>query len=106
MTQLSRTLIAVIFIGLLASCQQTTPRQQFVTSCSTVGEAMIQVINARRANQIDAAVFTRIDDLYDAAVTSCDTLPPTDDAASLALNRINAFLTAAAGATGVDYGSY
>lgn len=106
MMRLSRIFIIAGLCGFLASCQQTSSRQQFVTACSTVGEAMIQVINARRAHQIDVGTFTRIDDLYDAAVASCDTLPSTDDAASLATDRINAFLTSATGATGVYYGSY
>jgi hypothetical protein len=97
----------ITLIVLLASCNTAQPpRQQFVTACSTVGEAMIQVVHARALGQIDDAVYRQIDDLYDAAVVSCDTTPPTDDAAKLALDRLNAFLNAATGVTGVDYGSY
>jgi hypothetical protein len=97
---------SIVIAVLVASCQTTSLRQKFVTACSTVGEAMVQVINARRAGQIDTATYIHIDDLYDAAVKSCDTLPPTDDAAALALDRVDAFLTAATGATGVNDGSY
>ena len=97
---------AVLFAIGLAGCQTTSPEQTFVTACSTVGEAMIQVIAARRTGKIDAATFVAIDDQYDAVVTTCDTVPTTPGATALALDRLNAFLLAASGATGNGYGSY
>lgn len=103
-----RWMEAAIVVGVLLvwGCVSTTPQQQFVTGCSTVGEAMIGVITARRAGKIDTATYDTIDDLYDDAVITCSTLPSNDSAYGAAVDRLRAFLTAATGVTGVNYGSY
>lgn len=99
--------LALALLLLLAiGCETTSARQRFVTGCSTVGEAMAEVIVARRAGLITVETFRTIDDQYDAAVATCAFLPATDEAAVLALDRLNAFLVAAGGATGRNYGTY
>ena len=97
---------AALLPVLLGACTTVSPRQQFVNGCATVGEAMAQVVALRRAGKVDDATYVAIDDAYDAAVETCSSLPPTDDAASVAMLKIEEFLTHAGGVTGVNYGSY
>lgn len=97
-------LIAAVLLPLaLAACTTVSPRQQFVAGCSTVGEAMVQVIQLRRAGKVDDQTYVAIDDAYDAAVETCATLPPTDDAARIATLKVNEFLSRASGVTGTSY---
>ena len=67
---------------------------------------MAQVVAARRAGKIDTPTYVVLDNAYDAAVETCATMPPTDDAAQIALAKVNEFLARASGATGQQYGSY
>ncbi len=97
-----------LLVGLLfvTSCVTQSPQQKFVNGCSTAGEAMVQVISLRRAGQIDAQTFARIDDLYDATVATCSTMPQTESALYAARLKIAEFLANATGVTGRTYGEY
>lgn len=102
-----RWLGLLILLGvILWGCQTVSPRQQFVNACASAGEAMAQVIALKRADKIDQPTFNSLDDLYDAAVATCDTMPASDNAADIALAKVNEFLARAAGVTGQSYGSY
>lgn len=98
---LAATLLPVL-LGACATQQASTP-EAFSRACSTVGEAMVQVNTLRRQGKIDDATFVRIDDAYDAAVATCDTLPVGDTATGVAMEKVTAFLTAAGGVTGNAY---
>ena len=97
----------ILAAGLLSmSACAASPRQQFVSGCSSVGEAMAQVVALRRAGKVDDATYVATDNAYDAAVETCATLPPTDEAAQVAFLKVNEFLSRASGVTGASYGSY
>lgn len=104
-------LAAVIGAALLtlssAACttqQPVSPAETFSRSCTVVGEAMLQVNQLRRQGKVDDTTFVRIDDAYDAAVTSCATLPVGETATAVAAEKVTAFLAAAGGVTGEVYG--
>lgn len=99
-------LAAVLLPALLGACatQPVSSPEAFSRSCAGVGEAMLQVNQLRRQGQVDDATFVRIDDLYDAAVRACDTLPVGETATAIAAEKVSAFLAAAGGVTGGTYG--
>lgn len=88
---------------LAAGCATLDPQDAFTRACATVGEAMAQVTQQRRAGRIDDATFVAIDDAYDAAVATCETPPVTGDATRAAIAKLNEFLARAGGATGQAY---
>jgi hypothetical protein len=81
-------------------------RSRFDQACAFTGEAMVQVINLRVAQKITAETFAELDDLYDAAVSTCREAPLTENAAEIARVKLLEFLTAASGVTGRSYGGY
>lgn len=99
-------LAAALLPALLGACatQSVSSPETFSRSCTAVGEAMLQVNQLRRQGKVDDATFVRIDDLYDAAVRACDTLPVGETATAIAAEKVSAFLAAAGGVTGGTYG--
>lgn len=98
-------LAGALLPALLGACatQPASPPEAFSRACSTVGEAMVQVNQLRRQGKVNDATFVAIDDAYDAAVSSCDTLPVGDTATAVAMEKVTAFLAAAGGVTGNAY---
>lgn len=96
---------AALLPALLGACAQqpvSTP-EAFSRSCSTVGEAMVQVDTLRRQGKVDDATFVAIDNAFDAAVSACATLPAGDTATAVATEKVTAFLAAAGNVTGATY---
>lgn len=100
----------LLFLGLglaLTACAtgpQPGGREQFSRACAATGEAHLAVIEAKRRGDIDQPTFNRIDDLYDAAVETCIELPLSDAIAEAWLEKVQMYLSAAGGVTGVSYG--
>ncbi len=92
-----------LILGACTTSAPVSPAESFSRACSSVGEAMAQVVSLRRQGKIDDATFVRIDDAYDAAVAACQDLPAGDTAEAVAMEKINAFLLAATNATGSPY---
>ncbi len=94
--------------GMLAAsaggCTATTapsPRDTFINSCVSAASAMLVVVNARTAGKIPDDVWAQATATYAAVAETCKTVPPTDDAATLATDRITALIASltAAGMT-------
>lgn len=100
-----RKIIVLFVCAVVAACAvaPTSNPERFSRGCTVAGEAMVQVNAKRREGKIDAATFGRIADLYSAAVKTCDTLPATETASAVALEKVLQFLQAASGATGTVY---
>jgi hypothetical protein len=83
-------LLPICYI-LNACVTNVTPQQQFSDSCAKVGEAMVNIVAARRAGKIDDTTFNKIDDTYDAAVATCENPPLTDNGFEIASSKLLEF---------------
>lgn len=104
---MSRLLLSCLSILIMTACATLSPQQQFSNGCATAAEAMVNVIAARRAGKIDDVTYNNIDNMYDAAVKTCENPPITDDGYSIAASKLIEFASYASNVAGVkDYGSY
>lgn len=97
---ITRFAIPAMFAGFLAlisgacsNAPELTNREIFSRSCASAAEVQVNALNAYNAGVIRRDTFATITAAYGSLVDTCATLPVTDSAADIAIEKITTLLT-------------
>lgn len=79
----------------LANCspsQELSNREIFSRSCASAAEVQVQALNGYNSGVISKQAFSAITTAYSSVVDTCATLPASEDAAQIALDKVSTLL--------------